>query len=187
MLKPRGDRAGRTVCTISEGQTVSLDIIALPWPLAPDAAGVAGPDRPHAHRCIVCSGAYRCSGIDETGACVPVCPPCHWIELGRQIRMYQSVVKALSRRRQKIAEQTGGAACQSALANRGSGIPGLPGQRVITGLGRVFVLPGGSVDDAARRTNGLPAEHSSDRNDLEFTAEAASVAPLRSIKKRQAR
>ncbi|MFZ0888998.1 MAG: hypothetical protein WA005_11140, partial [Candidatus Binataceae bacterium] len=71
----------------------------LPWPpaeLTPRQAQEA-----HAHRCVACAAEFRCPGPDEAGFCAPVCPPCYWVELGQQLRIYRSVVTALSRRRSK--------------------------------------------------------------------------------------
>lgn len=90
----------------------------LPWPpeeLAPRQAREA-----HAHRCTACAAEFRCPGPDETGFCAPVCPPCYWVELGRQVRIYRSVVEALIRRRSRIERRVGSLACRQAQRRRAS-------------------------------------------------------------------
>ena len=90
----------------------------LPWPpaeLTPRQARQA-----HAHRCVACAAEFACQGPDEVGFCAPVCPPCYWVELGQQLRIYRSVVASLGRRRSKIERRVGNAACRRAQRRRRS-------------------------------------------------------------------
>jgi hypothetical protein len=84
----------------------------LPWP--PPDLGPARARRPHAHRCTACAAVFSCPGPDDTGLCAPVCSPCYWVELSRQLRIYKAVVLALGRKRRRI----GKAACLRAQALR---------------------------------------------------------------------
>jgi hypothetical protein len=72
----------------------------------------------HTHHCVSCGAAYECRGPTEIGYCAPVCQPCHWIELGTQLRVYKEVVTELERRRSGIERRIGKEACQSAAARR---------------------------------------------------------------------
>ncbi len=92
------------------------EIKPLPWP--PSGARRARGSRPHAHRCTACSRVFACPGPDDTGLCAPVCQPCYWLELGRQLRIYKAVVGALDRRRARIERRIGKAACLRARAMR---------------------------------------------------------------------
>ena len=86
-----------------------------PLPQAP--ASVAAPGC-LAHHCGACGAAYECEGPGELGSCAPVCPPCYWIELGSQLRIYQEMVRELERRRSDIEHRVGKGACLSAAARR---------------------------------------------------------------------
>src|ERR1700686_1142782 len=82
-----------------------LELRPLPWPESATPPHEAR--RPHAHRCVHCDDAFECGGPDQTGECAPLCPPCLWVELGSQLRMYHVMFEAISRRRRKIAQQIG--------------------------------------------------------------------------------
>lgn len=93
-------------------EPAALEILPLPWPESIGSRRHAL--RPHSHRCVSCSTPYRCGGPDETGECPPVCGPCMWVELGVQLKQYQSTLDAIVRRRRKLEEQAGAAACRKA-------------------------------------------------------------------------
>jgi hypothetical protein len=94
----------------------ALAIKPLPWP-APGHAATRALTR-HAHNCVACGATYQCRGPGEIGYCAPVCQPCHWIELGAQLRIYQEVISALRRQRTGIERRIGKVVCRSAAARR---------------------------------------------------------------------
>src|SRR5260370_40396065 len=96
----------------------TIESLPLPWPPAGVSAREAR--RPHGHRCIVCSENYRCAGPDSSGECAPLCGPCLWVELGTQVRLYQSMADTIDRRRRKIEQQVGSSKCRKAQSHRGS-------------------------------------------------------------------
>jgi hypothetical protein len=91
-----------------------LALKPLPWPLLSDSPALG----PHRHHCLSCGSAYRCQGPVEVGYCAPVCPPCHWIELGSQLRIYKEMVTELERTRSGIERRIGKAVCRNAAARR---------------------------------------------------------------------
>jgi len=111
-----------------------LEILPLPWP-AP-GADLRLARRPHRHRCVNCPSHYLCAGPDETGECVPLCGPCLWVELGSQLKMYQSMANEIDRRRRKIEEQIGSAECRRAQMLRRNL---LRDSSVVAGFGRVVL------------------------------------------------
>jgi hypothetical protein len=94
----------------------ALVINPLPWP-EPGRAAIRALTR-HAHNCLACGATYECRGPGEIGYCAPVCQPCHWIELGSQLRIYQEVISALRRKRTTIERRIGRGFCRSAAAHR---------------------------------------------------------------------
>src|SRR5260370_27175941 len=94
----------------------TVESLPLPWPPASVSAREAR--RPHGHRCIICSEIYRCAGPDSSGECAPLCGPCLWVELGAQVRMYQSMADAIDRRRRKIEQKVGPTKCRKAQTHR---------------------------------------------------------------------
>jgi hypothetical protein len=72
----------------------------------------------HAHHCLACGAKYECRGPEEIGYCAPVCPPCYWIELGSQLRIYKQVVSELERKRSGIERRIGKDICKTAAARR---------------------------------------------------------------------
>jgi hypothetical protein len=67
---------------------------------------------------VNCSADYRCAGPDETGRCAPVCSPCYWVELGGQLRVYQAMVVALTRKRAQLERRAGAQVCRKAQKQR---------------------------------------------------------------------
>jgi hypothetical protein len=65
-----------------------------------------------------------------------VCPPCYWVELGAQLRVYQFVVAALERKRSRIERRIGATACRRAERHRRSL---LARNHVVAGFGNVLV------------------------------------------------
>lgn len=94
----------------------SLALHPLPWPAADVSARDAR--KPHAHRCLICSAQYRCSGAGETGLCTPVCSPCYWVELGVQQRVYEAMVATFVRKRAQLERRVGAGACRQAQRQR---------------------------------------------------------------------
>ena len=111
--KRSGGRRPRAVRAVARAEMKPL-----PWPPAELTPRQAR--KPHAHRCVECAAEFRCPGPDQAGFCVPACPPCYWVELGQQLRIYRSVVASLSRRRSKIERRVGNAACRRAQRRRRS-------------------------------------------------------------------
>jgi len=111
-----------------------LESLPLPWP----SAGISMREarRPHGHRCVICAEHYRCAGPDATGECSPLCGPCLWVELGAQLRIYQSMADAIVRRRMKLEHQVGAAKCRKAQTRR---LNRLRESNVLAGLGRVML------------------------------------------------
>lgn len=93
-----------------------LRIEPLPWP--PADGTIRKARRPHGHECLTCGAEFECVGPDETGFCAPVCPPCYWIELGWQLRLYESMVDELARKRLAIQRRIGKAVCRAAKTRR---------------------------------------------------------------------
>ena len=112
----------------------TVESLPLPWPPAGVSAREAR--RPHGHRCIICSEIYRCAGPDSSGECAPLCGPCLWVELGTQVRMYQSMADTIDRRRRKIEQQVGSSKCRKAQSHRRSQ---LQASNVVAGFGRVML------------------------------------------------
>src|SRR5579863_5999492 len=102
----------------------------LPWP----SAGMTSREvrRPHGHRCVSCNEPYRCAGPDLTGECAPLCGPCLWVELGAQLRLYQSMAASIDRRRRKIEQRIGAAKCRTAQNRR---MDRLRESNLVAGLG----------------------------------------------------
>jgi hypothetical protein len=111
-----------------------LESLPLPWPSAGISAREAR--RPHGHQCVNCAEHYRCAGPDATGECSPLCGPCLWVELGAQLRIYQSMADAIERRRIKLEHQVGAAKCRKARTRR---MNQLRVSNVVAGLGRVML------------------------------------------------
>jgi len=120
--------------TKRSGLRTEVEILPLPWP-APDADSRAA-HREHRHRCVNCANAYRCAGPDDTGECVPLCGPCLWVELGAQLKMYQSMVDEIDGRRRKVEERIGSSACRRAQMLRRNL---LRESNVVAGFGRVVL------------------------------------------------
>lgn len=111
-----------------------LETLPLPWP-----ASDADPRtvrRQHRHRCVNCPNYYLCAGPDERGECSPLCGPCLWVELGTQLRMYQSIANAIDRRRRRLEAQVGSAACRQAQTMRRNL---LRQSNLLAGFGRVVL------------------------------------------------
>ena len=111
-----------------------VELLPLPWP-AP-GADLRAARRPHCHRCVNCPNDYLCAGPDESGECVPLCGPCLWVELGAQLKMYQSIAHEIDRRRRKIEDRIGSAACRRAQMLRRNL---LRESNLISGFGRVVL------------------------------------------------
>jgi hypothetical protein len=111
-----------------------VELLPLPWP--PAGADSLATRRPHRHRCVNCPNDYLCAGPDETGECMPLCCPCLWVELGVQLKMYQSMASEIDRRRRKIEERIGSAACRRAQILRRNL---LRESNLIAGFGRVVL------------------------------------------------
>jgi len=109
-------------------------VLPLPWPMPGTDSRNAR--RPHRHRCINCTNHYPCAGPDDTGECVPLCGPCLWVELGAQLKMYQSMANAIERRRRKLEERIGSAVCRRAQMRRRNL---LRESNVVVGFGRVMM------------------------------------------------
>jgi hypothetical protein len=110
------------------------ELLPLPWP-APGADPRTA-RRQHRHRCINCPNYYLCAGPEETGECSPLCGPCLWVELGTQLRMYQSMANAIDRRRRRLEARVGSAACRRAQTMRRNL---LRQSNVLAGFGRVVL------------------------------------------------
>ena len=110
------------------------EILPLPWP--PPGVTLRDARRPHAHRCINCAEHYRCAGPDESGECTPMCGPCMWVELGVQMRTFQSMADAIEQRRHKIEARIGAAACRRSQSYRRLM---LRGRNVVAGFGSVML------------------------------------------------
>jgi hypothetical protein len=110
-----------------------IESLPLPWP----SAGISPREarRPHAHRCVICSEHYRCGGPDSSGECAPLCGPCLWVELGAQLRTYQSIADEIDRRRRKLENQVGAAKCRKAQTRR---LSRLRASNVVAGFGQVL-------------------------------------------------
>jgi hypothetical protein len=113
----------------------------LPWP-AP-GIGMRAARRRHGHRCVACGAEFLCTGPEETGCCAPVCPPCYWIELGSQLRVYHSVADALERKRCTIERRVGSEACRAARLRRRKF---QVAQGMIAGLGTLLLQAGPTCD-----------------------------------------
>ena len=111
----------------------SFESLPLPWPTAGISAREAR--RPHGHRCVICGEHYRCAGPDSTGECAPLCAPCLWVELGAQLRTYQSMADEIDRRRRKLENQVGAAKCRKAQSRR---LSRLRAGNVVAGFGQVL-------------------------------------------------
>ncbi len=126
---------GKTrLASIEERRNDALENLPLPWPSAGMSAREAR--RPHGHRCVICGDDYRCAGPDSTGECAPLCGPCLWVELGAQIRMYQSMADAIDRQRRKLEQQVGASKCRKAQTRR---LGRLRASNVVAGFGRVVL------------------------------------------------
>jgi hypothetical protein len=127
-----------------------FESLPLPWP----AAGISAREarRPHGHRCIICNEHYRCAGPDSTGECAPLCAPCLWVELGAQLRTYQSMADEIDRRRKKLEDQVGAAKCRKAQTRR---LSRLRVSNVVAGFGRVAL------------TRAQRADHDDNQEELE--------------------
>ncbi len=88
----------------------------LPWP-KPGITGRAARRR-HGHRCAACGAGFLCRGPGETGYCAPICPPCYWIELGSQLRLYLAVANSLERKRAKLERRLSPRARRAARQRR---------------------------------------------------------------------
>ena len=108
--------------------------LPLPWPSAGMSAREAR--RPHGHRCVICSEHYRCDGPDLTGECAPLCGACLWVELGAQLRTYQSMADEIDRRRRKLEQQVGAAKCRKAQTRR---LSRLRASSVVAGFGQLML------------------------------------------------
>jgi hypothetical protein len=113
------------------------EMMPLPWPN--DTRTARDARRPHAHRCINCALPYRCPGPDQSGQCAPLCGPCMWVELGAQLKIYQSMANSIERRRRKIEEQFGTSLCRKAQTRRRSQ---LSQPNVLAGFGQIVLLRG---------------------------------------------
>jgi hypothetical protein len=120
--------------TTRSGRGKELETFPLPWP-APDTDSRAA-HREHRHRCVNCANAYLCAGPDDTGECVPLCGPCLWVELGTQLKMYQSMADEIGRRRRKVEQRVGSSACRRAQMLRRHL---LRESNVVAGFGRVVL------------------------------------------------
>jgi hypothetical protein len=125
-------KASQVTTRMTRGE--DLEILPLPWPAAGTDLRTAR--RPHRHRCVNCPSHYLCAGPDETGECVPLCGPCLWVELGGQVKMYQSMANEIERRRRKIEERIGSAECRRAQVLRRNL---LRESNLIGGFGRVIL------------------------------------------------
>jgi hypothetical protein len=125
-------KASRATSLVTPG--ADAEILPLPWP----PAGVTLRDarRPHRHRCINCADHYRCAGPDESGECAPMCGPCMWVELGVQLRTFQSMAEAIEQRRLKIEARIGATACRRSQSYRRLM---LRGHNVVAGFGSVML------------------------------------------------
>ena len=111
-----------------------LEILPLPWPSSDADSRTAR--RNHRHRCVNCPDYYICGGPDESGECLPLCGPCLWVELGTQLRMYQSMANAIDRRRRRLQTRLGSAVCRRAQTMRRNL---LRRSNVLAGFGRVIL------------------------------------------------
>jgi hypothetical protein len=139
-----------------------LESLPLPWP----SAGISMREarRPHGHQCVICAEQYRCAGPDATGECSPLCGPCLWVELGAQLRIYQSMADAIVRRRIKLEHQVGAAKCRKAQTRRMSR---LREGNVLAGLGRVMM----KRDQPALNDD-------RDKQDLEFRIDSSNETEI---------
>jgi hypothetical protein len=127
-----------------------IPTMPLPWPTPEISAREAR--QPHRHQCIACDDFYLCAGPELSGECAPVCAPCLWVELGAQLRSYQSMADTIQRRRRKIEQQFGLSICRRAQAHRRS----LLRQRnVIAGFGQIVMMREQSQAEQSEESSGL--------------------------------
>jgi hypothetical protein len=124
---------GKALLAASQTAGKDFESLPLPWPSAGMSAREAR--RPHGHRCVICSEHYRCAGPDSSGECAPLCGPCLWVELGAQLRIYQSMADEINRRRRKLEQKVGAAKCRKAQNRR---ISRMRVTNVVAGFGRVL-------------------------------------------------
>jgi hypothetical protein len=122
-----------------------LRIEPLPWP-APGISAAAA-RRPHGHCCASCADSFECAGPQMTGTCVPVCPPCYWMELGSQLRVYREIVEEITQRRREIEQRVGKHACQMAEIRRRKGT----NAPLLVAFGNVMLQSGASAASGSRR------------------------------------
>jgi hypothetical protein len=154
---PRPRRHSGRIHTAAES-SAALATVPLPWP--PTDAPREG-RRPHAHRCFDCSAEFRCPGPDETGACAPICAPCYWLELGRQVRTYRAVIAALNRKRRKIEKAVGASVCQKSQAHRRRNVQT---GAIIAGFGNVMMRRNTGTSPQTALKNGTLVHASTDHN-----------------------
>jgi hypothetical protein len=123
-----------SLATARGARRKELEILPLPWPASGADSRTAR--RQHRHLCVNCPNYYMCGGPDETGECPPLCGPCLWVELGTQLRMYQSMANAIERRRRRLEAQLGSTACRRAQTIRRNL---LRQSNVLAGFGRVVL------------------------------------------------
>jgi hypothetical protein len=123
-----------SMATARGARRKELEILPLPWPASD--ADPRKARRQHRHRCVNCPSFYMCGGPDETGECSPLCGSCLWVELGTQLRMYQSMANAIDRRRRRLEARLGSAACRRAQTMRRNL---LRQSNVLAGFGQVVL------------------------------------------------
>lgn len=126
----------------------TFESLPLPWPSAGTSAREAR--RPHGHRCVICAEHYRCAGPDSSGECAPLCGPCLWVELGAQLRTYQSMADEIDRRRRKLEREVGAAKCRKAQTRR---LSRLRASNVVAGFGRVALKHAQPANDDLNQEN----------------------------------
>jgi hypothetical protein len=122
-----------------------LKIEPLPWP-APGISAAAA-RRPHGHCCASCGDSFECAGPQVTGTCAPVCPPCCWIELGSQLRLYREIVEEITDKRSEIEQRVGKHVCHMAEIRRRKG----KNAPLLIAFGNVMLQRGVSIEPGSNR------------------------------------
>jgi hypothetical protein len=138
---------GKTLLAPSQTTGKDFETLPLPWPRP--GMSIREARRPHGHQCVICSEHFRCSGPDSTGECAPLCGPCLWVELGAQLRIYQSMADEIDRRRRKLEQKVGAAKCRKAQTRK---LSRLRTSKLVAGFGRM-VLTGEQSSSAVARDN----------------------------------
>lgn len=123
----------------------SYKIEPLPWP-APGIS-MAAARRAHGHCCAACGDSFECSGPEVTGTCAPVCPPCYWMELGSQLRVYREIVEEIAHKRLEIERRVGKHACHIAQIRRRRA----KSAPILVAFGNVMLQPGATVEPVSSR------------------------------------